>query len=725
MLTGGTPQTNADLMAALADRYEPWVLRCDTRTIELLQWTEAGLVAIETHPLERPIHASVHRSSEYDGRVADLLVRFGFELVHIRHFAWQGLGLSAVCKRLGVPVVLSFHDFYTVCPTTKLLDNELRYCGGACTPGEGRCVPELWAEGSLPPLKHRFVHRWREMMAGAIAACDAFVTTSPGARDVLARNFPFLAERDFRVIPHARDFVMEPLAVPLEPGEPLRVLIPGNISPAKGSELIQAVADLDWFGQVELHILGDSGTIAAGPNVILHGRYRRSEFDDAVRRIRPHLGAIFSIWPETYSHTLTEMWAAGLPVIALDMGAVGERIGDAGGGWLIDPATGAEELLDELIRLKGEPDEIGTRVDEVLAWQRGTGRGYDTVAMAAQYDRLYRGLRARSRAFAASAPRAPIVLTLADPAGPEGLGDQLRNRAGRPVILRPAPAGFSWLEAPLDGVDAVLVEAAALPEEQIAAIVGRCARGGLPLVVDAGALESGEIDGARLALLAGATLVLARTPAQAAALDALGIAATAVDQRLGGRAWRARAQARPSAAADSCEVLIVADDPMAWGALEPIIEALATAESAPSVTLRSSATPGWAQAAAPVESVLHDHVDAIAAIAREHDLVLLFGSDRARLARLALEFRAAGAAVVEQITDRMDADALIATLVVLLADPLARDRLIDSGRQAALTHLARHGDEALDAALLEHFRRRSEMSDESVATPGVRQRAYV
>ena len=51
---------------------------------------------------------------------------------------------------------------------------------------------------------------------------------------------------------------------------------------------------------------------------------------------RPHLVGLLSIWPETFSHTLTEAWAAGIPVLASGLGALGERVRAHGGGWVLD-----------------------------------------------------------------------------------------------------------------------------------------------------------------------------------------------------------------------------------------------------------------------------------------------------------------------------------------------------------------------------------------------------
>ncbi len=57
--------------------------------------------------------------------------------------------------------------------------------------------------------------------------------------------------------------------------------------------------------------------------------------------IAPHMGLLLSIVPETFSYTLSEMWAAGIPVLATRLGAFGDRIRDGQNGWLepIDAAS--------------------------------------------------------------------------------------------------------------------------------------------------------------------------------------------------------------------------------------------------------------------------------------------------------------------------------------------------------------------------------------------------
>ena len=175
--TGGTPHTNEDLMAAVGDRMQPFVLLCNSAKLSLLLFRDGTYVALEEHTLRTPLKAFPHRSDEYDAVVADWLIRYAIELIHIRHIAWHGLGLMDVAEDLALPVVFSFHDFYTVCPTVHLLDERNVYCGGRCTATEGTCRYRLWGDRSLPPLKHAAIRDWQQQMGAALKSCAAFVTT--------------------------------------------------------------------------------------------------------------------------------------------------------------------------------------------------------------------------------------------------------------------------------------------------------------------------------------------------------------------------------------------------------------------------------------------------------------------------------------------------------------------------------------------------------------------
>jgi GT2 family glycosyltransferase/tetratricopeptide (TPR) repeat protein len=397
--TGGTPLTNLDLMRSISSEYDAWVLRCDSKNMTLYQIADDEMVVVATKTLREPVFVISHSSPEYDRAIAGWLVRFAIEVVHIRHIAWHSLGLIAACKVLSIPVAYSFHDYYAVCPTVKLIDDRGEYCGGICTAGDGGCKPDLWPSSAVPHLKHQWVERWREMMGDAISKCDVFITTSHEAASIYKKAFPWLSEKNVFVVPHGRDFTeMRRIAAVPRIGERLRVLIPGNINYAKGSDLINRIHDADIEGRIEFHVLGSAVSSLKGERIIRHGSYHRDDFANRAMAIKPHIGGIFSIWPETYCHTLTELWSVGLPVAALPFGAVRDRIKEHGGGWLFSEQN-VQEVLEFLYSAPFDPSEYAKCTQQIIDWQDGYARDNSIARMSERYCEIYSDTRRRQRSF--------------------------------------------------------------------------------------------------------------------------------------------------------------------------------------------------------------------------------------------------------------------------------------------------------------------------------------
>ena len=126
------------------------------------------------------------------------------DLVHVRSFIAKGPELVDAVKAIGLPLVCSLHDFWAVCPTIQLLDENQRFCAGHCTPGPGPCpTSKRWVR-RFPPLKHAYVHEWKRRMARKLAAADAFVTTSEAAKQVVVDKFGFMDDARLRIIEHGR-----------------------------------------------------------------------------------------------------------------------------------------------------------------------------------------------------------------------------------------------------------------------------------------------------------------------------------------------------------------------------------------------------------------------------------------------------------------------------------------------------------------------------------------
>lgn len=389
-LTGGTPQTNGDLMKAVESDLEPWLLHCDRKVITLYQMINGELVVKGTHRLSRAIDPKSHKSDEYDSVVNEWMCNYAFELMHIRHIAWHSLNLVHIAKNLSIPTIFSIHDFYTICPTVKLLDAEFKFCGGNCSVSKAKddCPKELWPQQDLPGLKGGWINGWRERMRICLDSVDSLVTTSESAKSILLDNYSDLDKKPIYVIPHGRDFKgMVDLGVCPKSNEKIRIVFPGNLSIAKGALLIEALADLDTNNRLELHFVGKVHHRLSRLG-IHHGEYDREKLSGILKEIDPHLGAIFSIWPETYCHTLTELWACTLPVIAFDRGAVGERIRDVNGGWLMDEGD-LQGIYDFILELHAKPSNYDQVKRCIRDWQSSGDKNRSLASMAQSYLSVY------------------------------------------------------------------------------------------------------------------------------------------------------------------------------------------------------------------------------------------------------------------------------------------------------------------------------------------------
>ena len=207
-----------------------------------------------------------------------------------------------------MPTIISFHDFYFVCPSHNLIDENLEYCAGECTEGHGQCF--IGDDMNDLPILRDFVPEWRKAVSEVFKNTSAFVTTTEAVKNIYTSIYPELYGRDFKIIEHGRDFngngdVKNNYEVP-SPQKPIKIIFPGNINVVKGSELIKNIKKLDVNNRLEFHFMGMMALHSSELENygIHHGTYKRDEFCKEVAKIKPSFIGIMTICSETYCHTL-------------------------------------------------------------------------------------------------------------------------------------------------------------------------------------------------------------------------------------------------------------------------------------------------------------------------------------------------------------------------------------------------------------------------------------
>jgi glycosyltransferase involved in cell wall biosynthesis len=487
---GGTPATNLDLMRSLESRYDPYLLTSNGRDLVLSRLVDGELLTTSSWRLATPISVVDETRRDYRQILTEILDRYAIELIHIRHLIGHTFDIGWVAKGLGVPVVLSFHDFYFVCPTVHLLDENDVFCGGTCTPGQGSCrIPTKWLE-PVPHLKHDWVNVWKQRASALFANVDAFVTASDSARSTYSSVYPELTAQRFRLMEHGRDLDVSRLEAGItpRPGGPIKIVVPGNLAVHKGSRLIEQLKAHDVENRIEFHFLGDVPEESEGLGIV-HGSYERDEFANLVAGIGPAFVAVFTIAGETYSHVITEAWAAGVPVLVTALGAQRERVLRHGAGWIVDhtrPETAYRVILDAV----SDPAEYERRRS---LCQPAAAR---TVAeMAADYAQLYEEVWDARRPFSAQPAtatpplRAALFVVGGNGSHPGSVHVRTLRRWMHPELRRDSVAQVTSVDRFLEEPDAfkpdlAVVQRTAIDPDSVPDFIDVCKRRSIPIVFD-------------------------------------------------------------------------------------------------------------------------------------------------------------------------------------------------------------------------------------------------
>ena|GEM_PF-26475 len=137
----------------------------------------------------------------------------------------------------------------------------------------------------------------------------------------------------------------------------MNIAFVGTVVKEKGSQLIgdlvrQTKTGINWFvmGAATDKDLFD----LEQENLYALGGYNRDEIFDLLKQFQIDLVCILSQVPETFCYTLSEAWLCNIPVIASDIGAVGERIKKSGAGFLIPVSAKADEVMNLIYAIRND-----------------------------------------------------------------------------------------------------------------------------------------------------------------------------------------------------------------------------------------------------------------------------------------------------------------------------------------------------------------------------------
>ncbi len=353
---GGVEVYLKHMCGALADEYEPYYYMSSPHShpYSAVLYDGQGN-SIHTYQFSTPITYWQLSNAEREHAFTSALTKLNISLVHFHHFIGHVPSLVEVAKVLGIPTVMTMHDYYSVCNEFMLLDFNWRYCHPDQIPLSQCDVCLLDKHQILPGSQAARRTYWDKILR----SMNALIFNTEGSRELTARIYPSVAtHQNVIILPVPMDPVPVRPKAPLSDKEPMKVAVLGNFNRHKGSNVIARIVPLMAGSNIEFHIFASSEWCSLLqkneylPYVHVHGPYEPGQFPEVIHSC--HVSLHMSIWPETYCLTLTEAWDHGMVPIVSDIGALAERVTQGVDGFKI-PADSEGDLEQILRRLRETP----------------------------------------------------------------------------------------------------------------------------------------------------------------------------------------------------------------------------------------------------------------------------------------------------------------------------------------------------------------------------------
>lgn len=309
---GGVEEHVRSLCRGLGEKYRLVVLAIENSRLLSI---ENGLISGEfaANPPVWPLTPySLKQTEESLERVLDELKP---DLIHVQHVYNWHLGVLDQLLKRQKPLVVSYHDYYFLHPFYTLQ-------------GASSAADALREEYNIAlfanPLSE-YLNKRISLLRNSLSRCQAHIVPSDFLADFLSPelSLPYqLIEHGITVFPHLRhSAVKEGIAG-------CRFGFIGSKIPQKGwMELLKAfqiVREKHSGAELALYGGGQEAPAVASPGVKYFPAYAAEDLARITGEF--DVGVIPSLFAETFSYTLSELWAYGKPVAVSQIGALAERV---------------------------------------------------------------------------------------------------------------------------------------------------------------------------------------------------------------------------------------------------------------------------------------------------------------------------------------------------------------------------------------------------------------
>lgn len=278
-----------------------------------------------------------------------LIAALRIDLIHVHHLRDMYWDVFKVADEKKIPIICTLHDFYSICPSVKLFNKDSFICNYSEPTGCKSCVSKIFKSDV------NFIPLWRKECHENLKIAKKVIAPSLCTKKLFLNVYTDL---EINVLGHGYNRINNKQSrcnLNKENNKKLNIAFIGGISEEKGLRYLKELIFEAKKSDITIHLFGMSGSKKynkSRSNYIYHGEYIQKDLPDLLLENNIKLICLLSMWPETYSYTLSESLISEIPVIAFDLGAIAERVKAIDAGWIFPINTTAKDIFKFISTIK-------------------------------------------------------------------------------------------------------------------------------------------------------------------------------------------------------------------------------------------------------------------------------------------------------------------------------------------------------------------------------------
>lgn len=337
---GGTTMHVMDIIKSNRDKYNFHVLAPSGGIYKVFSFFKDSEKVLKLGSINNSGIISYY-NADYRKMLEKVILGFRINTIHVHHMINHYFDIIDVAKKYNIKSIITLHDLYAICPTINMLYKMETYCMDLKEKNCSECI--FMKTG----LRNNIIPSWQKEWEKYLAKFDQIIVPSNNTKEIINLVYKDI---NIDVIPHGIDYEDNNYLSNIDNKDVIDVAFVGVVSIHKGGNVLKALIK-NKNPKIRYHLFGSSELPELNKNqsnFINHGKYNRNDLPKLLKDNNINLICLLSIWPETYSYTLTESIASGIPVLAFDMGAIGDRIKENRYGWIIKNGTSPKEIANKI-----------------------------------------------------------------------------------------------------------------------------------------------------------------------------------------------------------------------------------------------------------------------------------------------------------------------------------------------------------------------------------------